>query len=615
MEPFAILRKTTAHGVLRCFFVMLAMAIVVAPAPVAALSYTAELTGIEDPELQEAMERASSTISSSNKTVPSFNALKLRTANDVERLKNVAKYYGYFDCRIETRLTPDPTPAVTFDIQLGPLFSFGQLTIDWNDRDMVIDDLTQRKDSALASLKGPTLKDVPSFRAGEPATGKAIVAFDTELVRALRSRSFAFARVVSKEVVVDKSSHIVDISIVVQTGPIVRFGTTKIIGAEKVQPEFFSINQGWTEGQLYSPILLEKTENTLQRSGLFQSVQVEEGNDLENNWALPIIINVTEAKPRTVGAGISYTTTYGAGISAQWEHRNMQGLGRKLSLNVELWQKMRMASVSYTFPHFQRDDQSLIWILEYDHQNYLPFTSSAITGSGLINRQLTKRTNIVYGLSLERLESTGIIHHKLWYLAKAPLQLKWSNANAPLDPTKGLAVNLRLTPAYQFNSPHYTYLIETASLAVYQSLWQDAITFAVRAGIGNIIGASNHDIPLPDRFFGGSQNSLRGYKTGYVSPLNQRREPIGGLSMLTGSFEIRTRTQKGLGWVAFYDCGNVYRHVVPDPHRHTVLQSVGLGIRYATPIGPLRLDIAFPLNRRRHIDPFVQLYFSIGQAF
>jgi translocation and assembly module TamA len=141
------------------------------------------------------------------------------------------------------------------------------------------------------------------------------------------------------------------------------------------------------------------------------------------------------------------------------------------------------------------------------------------------------------------------------------------------------------------------------------------VTFAARVGIGNIIGASNHAIPLPDRFFGGSQNSLRGYKTGSVSPLNSQGKPIGGRSMITGSLEVRTRTQRGLGWVAFYDVGNVYHRVVPHAERHPLFDSVGVGIRYATPIGPLRLDIGFPLKRRPHIDPLFQLYFSIGQAF
>ena len=580
-----------------------------------ALSYTASISGVSDPVLEEAMKKGSLTFSSSDKNVPSLNALRLRADSDIDRINTVAIYNGYFDCHIQPTIVEQTVPNVDFQIRPGKKFTFGQLAIIWSDQDLVTNDLRHNGEDSLSLAKGPTPKDAPSYRSGAPATGKAIIAIDTELIRALRSRAFAFARITSKEVVADRASGTVDCSIVVQTGPIVRFGGTSIIGNRDVKPKFFHSNQEWKPGDLYSPKLLEKTENSLQQSGLFQSAQVEEAKELGADSTLPMTINVTEAKPRTIGAGLSYTTTYGAGVSAEWEHRNMQGIGRKLSFDVELWQKMRTASATYTVPHFRGADQSLVWILEHDHQNYLPFTSSAVKGSSLIDRQLTPRTGGVYGLCLERLESTGIIGHKIWYLVKTPLQLKWSNANSPLDPTKGFFVNVRLTPSYQFYSPHYTYLIQTTTLAAYRSICKDAVTFAVRAGLGNIVGASEHAIPLPDRFFGASQNSLRGYKTGSVSPLNKNKEPTGGRSMLTGSFEIRTRTQKGLGWDGFYDVGNVYKKSVPDAERHPLLHSIGLGMRYATPIGPLRLDLAFPLNRRRHIDPLFQLYFSIGQAF
>lgn len=580
-----------------------------------AIPYTAKITGIVDPAVQESMEKASLTISSPDKNIPSFNALKLRANGDIDRINSVAVYNGYFDCHIDPKISKDPIPAVEFDVHLGNRFSFGKLDFIWSDEDMVINDLRHRGVDPSSLAKGPALKDTPSFHVGKPATGKEIIALDTELIKALRSRAFAFARIVSKKVIADRASCTVDISIEVQTGPVIRFGSTSIIGAEKVKPAYFKAHQEWKEGQLYSPVLLETTENSLQRSGLFQSVQVEESQQLGDDWSLPIIINVTESKPKTVGAGISYTSTYGAGISAEWEHRNMQGKGRKLSTSLEIWQKMRRAVASYTIPHFYHNAQNLVWILEYDHQNYLPFTSSAITASALIDRQLTRRINGVYGLSFERLESTGIIGHHLYYLAKVPLQCKWSNANSPLDPTKGVGIHVHLTPSYQFCVPHFTYLIHTSSLALYRSVAEDRVTFAARLGIGNIFGASQHAIPLPDRFFGGSQNSLRGYKTGSVSPLNSHQKPIGGRSMLTGSFEVRTRTQKGLGWVLFYDIGNVYRGIVPRAERHPLLDSVGLGMRYSTPIGPLRLDIAFPLHRRHHIDSLFQFYFSIGQAF
>ena len=376
----------------------------------------------------------------------------------------------------------------------------------------------------------------------------------------------------------------------------------------------FTANHQWKEGDLYSPKLLEGTESSLQHSGLFQSVQVEEGRELGEGWSLPITITVTESKPRTIGAGLNYTTTYGAGVSAEWEHRNLHGLGRKLSADLQLWQKMRTASLTYTIPAFGRCEQSLIWVLEYDHQHYLPFSSSAYKLSPLINHQITPRTDLVYGACFERLESSGIIGHKLYHLIKIPLQLQWSNANSPLDPTKGLSLNIHLTPSYQVLNPHYRYLIHASSLSGYQSIAEDRITFAARVGIGNIIGAGKNTIPLPDRFFGGSQNSLRGYKTGSVSPLDKYHEPVGGRSILTGSLEIRTRA-RGLGWAAFYDVGNVFKKTIPDFRHRQILQSVGIGLRYSTPIGPLRLDVAFPLQRRRHIDPVCQIYFSIGQAF
>ena len=575
--------------------------------------YTAHISGEVSPFVRAAMEKASLTISSDQKESPSRNALRLRALNDIERINAVAVYNGYFDCRIDPTIKDGDPLRVDFAVNVGELFTFRTLTIDWNDKDLVADDLF--KQNSLDLAKGPTPEDIPSFISGSPATGKAILEIDTSLIKALRARSFAFAKIVSKLVQVDRSAHQVDIFLIVQTGPVTRFGPTQIVGARDVKPAVFSVHQEWKQGELYSPKLLEETESSLQHSGLFQSVQIEEAGDMGEDWSLPITINVTEGKPRTIGAGLNYTTTYGAGLSAEWEHRNIRGLGRKLSADLELWQKMRTASLTYTLPAFGKRNQSLIWVLEYDHQHYLPFSSSAYKLSPLIDQQLTPRTDFVYGLCLERLESNGIIGHKLYHLVKIPLQIKWSNANSPLDPTKGCSLNVHVTPSYQILEPHYRYFIHASSLSAYRSIAEDRITFAARVGIGNIIGAGKNTIPLPDRFFGGSQNSLRGYKTGSVSPLDSHREPVGGRSILSGSFEVRTRATKGLGWVAFYDAGNVYKQTIPNFQNKKVLQSIGIGLRYSTPIGPLRLDIAFPLQRRRHIDPVCQIYFSIGQAF
>ena len=194
-----------------------------------------------------------------------------------------------------------------------------------------------------------------------------------ELIVTLRSNGFAFCKIVKNEIVADRSSHQVDVHITVQTGPVVRFGYPVIYGAPHIKEEAFKPYFEWKTGEFYSPKLIEKTESSLQRTGLFQSVQIDEGDSLSDDWMIPMYVRVTEAKQRTISAGISYTTTYGPGVSGGWEHRNIGGLGRKLSAQMQFWEKMRSATLSYTVPNFARDDQNLTYVLEYDQQHSSPF--------------------------------------------------------------------------------------------------------------------------------------------------------------------------------------------------------------------------------------------------
>lgn len=581
--------------------------------PLSALEYNASLSGVSNAPLEAAMKKASLTLSS-DKTISSMNALRLRANTDIDRIKNVAIFYGYYNCKVYLTNTEEPVPSIQFRVLLGDQFTFNKLTLIWSDEDLVAAEMAKRSEEHL-QYKGPCLEDAPSFQPGQPALGKALISLDNEISSALRSRAFAFTKIIRKEVYADPATKTIDVLIELMTGPIVRFGKTSIVGAERSKEELFSSYQTWHEGDLYSPKALEQTENELLHNGVFQSVQIEEGSELQENGDLPITIAVTEGKPRTVGAGLNYTSTFGAGVSVEWEHRNIRGLGQKLSTQVQLWERQRIGMLTYTLPHFYRPDQALLWIFEYDHQNYLPFTSSSYSGSALLNKQLTDRSDVLFGLSLQRLESWRILHNTTYHLIKFPVQYRWSCANSPLDPTRGLTFNVRFTPSHQRIPPSFTYLLQNSTVAGYTSILDDTITFAAKFGFANISGAAKREVPLPDRFFGGSENTLRGYKTGSISPRNEKGQPIGGYSMATASLEMRLRMQQGLGWVLFYDLGNVYRERVPRIQNHPLLQSAGIGARYSTPIGPLRLDIAFPFNRRRHIDSAFQIYFSIGQAF
>lgn len=200
-------------------------------------------------------------------------------------------------------------------------------------------------------------------------------------------------------------------------------------------------------------------------------------------------------------------------------------------------------------------------------------------------------------------------------LLKLPLQLHWSNAKNLLDPVKGQAVAYKLTPSYQIIKPNFTYWTNYLVYSYYMPISSDETWIAaVKGTFGTMLGAKRRTIPAPERFYAGSDSLLRGYRYKTVSPLDREHNPIGGLSMLVVSSELRYRPEKKLGYVLFYEVGNVYSSLLPNLEAEQ-LHSVGIGLRYPTPVGPIRADLAFPLKRRKKIDSAFQLYFSIGQTF
>ena len=139
------------------------------------------------------------------------------------------------------------------------------------------------------------------------------------------------------------------------------------------------------------------------------------------------------------------------------------------------------------------------------------------------------------------------------------------------------------------------------------------MVFAAGLSLGSITGAGRDEIPADERFYAGGGGSIRGYAYQSVGPFRQG-EPVGGGSLLEVAFEARLKFTDRLGLVAFLDGGNAYTERFPD-FEETLRWGAGLGFRYFTPVGPLRLDVAFPLNRRPDIDDRFQVYVSLGQAF
>lgn len=562
-------------------------------------SYEVKLEGIEDKTLQKAFRRSSQIFSQKDKAAPTAAALKRRAINDQEKLLDLAKYYGFYSAKVTYTIQHTDPIQVIFRVELGPKYLLDSFTIDAIDHQ-----------EAMADISSKTVHLEP----GKPIDTQAIVSAEKALLWEMKKRGYALCQVLKKECVANLSKHTLSVTFIVMPGQKISFGKTSIVGHETILGDTIAKNIMWNEGQTFDPATVEDTQNRLEKSGLFSSVIITQEQEKIENDQMPIQIHVQESKHHSIGAGIAYSTSFGPGIKAEWANKNLRGMAEKLVFRAELWEKYHTVLLSLTKPHFKTRDQDLIWVAEYDKLHTVAFDSISYNLSAMIQTRISGKLETMQGLRAEWLDSKNFEGHNLFQLVKVPLQVKWSNANNLLDPTKGQTLNIKVTPSTNFVEPSFFYCIHTTSLSGYQSFKDNKVTLAAKVVLGNILGAARHTIPPPDRFYGGSENVLRGFRAYTVSPLHDKRIPVGGRSILAGSLETRFRSSGDLGWVFFYDIGNVYTTNMPKFQIHQ-FHSVGTGVRYATPIGPLRFDVAVPLNRRPNIDPRFQIYFSIGQAF
>ena len=137
---------------------------------------------------------------------------------------------------------------------------------------------------------------------------------------------------------------------------------------------------------------------------------------------------------------------------------------------------------------------------------------------------------------------------------------------------------------------------------------------ALRGNLGSIAGTSRNDIPADERFYAGGGGSIRGYGYQLAGPLDDENDPIGGRSLIELNGELRYRMSDTIGLVYFIDGGTVADNALPSLEEDVFI-GTGIGVRYITPIGPLRADIGIPLDRRSDVDDMFQIYVSIGQAY
>lgn len=629
------------------------LAFLLTATPLAAdIAYEVHFKGVEGTETEELLHSASQLITLQDCPPTTPTALQRRAEAEIPRLVQALHSQAFFDAEVDLAIDFDQDPAiVNFEVVLGPVYALVEFVIlssseigqkalvigkedrlvdedgDLLSKDLLSDDqsLPGELEPVAAPEATPTTADRFSaydtinledlgIQLGDPALPQSILDAEAALISYLDDLGYPFAESVKREVIADQRDKTVSVWLYVESGPLAYFGSATVDGLKRTRLEFIQRKIAWFEGDTYDPCLIQQTFDALDASGLFVNIQITPGECQEGDNHLPIEIEVSEGRQRSVGFGASYATQQGGGVLAEWEHRNVRGMGERISLKTELMQRLQSGSATYAIPDFLEQRQELITRGEVQRDETLGFTDTSFTVSSRVNRRYSNTLLLSGGLALKYLKSSDSDNNRPFTLAKAPLQLLYNNTGSPLDPIQGVSFNLKLTPTWGLSKTDLNYYIATLDVAAYYPMNPSERTvLAAKINLGSILGAARVSVPPPERFYAGSQQLLRGYRWMTVSPLNPDNKPIGGRSLAIFSLELRQRIGENWGTALFYDVGNVYAATTPDLGEKQ-LQALGLGVRYYTPVGPLRLDVAFPLDRRSIDSPF-QIYFSIGQAF
>ena len=586
------------------------------PARAQETPYAVDLADVEDEELRDLIEASSTLIQLADDPPPSPIGLGRRAETDRQRiqaaLRSVGFYSGEVDIDLETDTGGEPA-QVSIGVRPGPRYTFDRLRVTDPDGGEVEGLEVDR--SALG------------LDAGAAARAAAVVSAEPQLVSQLVGRGYAFARVTGRDVVVDHADRTMDVTYMVERGPLVRFGETRIEGLEQVDPGLVRNRLAWQPGQRYDPDLLEETRGRIVDIGPFASVSVQLAPEPGPDGVTPVVVTAAERPRRIIGAGLSFSTTDGFGAEAYWGHRNLFGGAEQLrisgfvanvgtdSFSSDVLDETDFgAALEFRKPDFLSVDQTLFADLELIAERPEAYDREAVVASFRLSRELSDALTVGYGVTVERSRVTEAERTVTSMLFGLPLLLAWDGTDDLLDPTGGVRTELLTTPWMQAGGADARFLATRWTTSAYRSLMGDGrLVLAGRLALGSIVGAEVEEIPADKRFYAGGGGSIRGYGYQEVGPRDAFGDPRGGRSLFEVGAELRWRVTDTIGIVPFVDGGMVFDTALPN-FDEEIKWGAGLGLRYYTGFGPLRADVAVPLNREDEDDAWA-LYLSIGQAF
>lgn len=578
--------------------------------------YAVALKPTGDATLDAAVKDSSELIRLRDKTAVGGFALVQRARDDATRFEQAARSFGYYNASvvitIGTQTLDDPSlidaidhaPAapplpVTVQIEHGPRFHLGQVTIEG---------------SLPANFK-PSL----GLSRGQDALAADVLAAQGHLLAELREASYPFATVVLPLAVVHRDREELDVSFQVTTGPQAPLGPIRFTGLRDMREDFLRKQLLLQPGDPFSPSRIETARQDLLSLGVFSSVRVLPAQALDAAGGLPIDVEVAERKLHAVDLGAAWSTDLGANLNVAWHHRNLFGEAEQLNLTAAAQlggsattKPGAQLGAQFIKPDFLQRDQSLEVNLAAVKQSLVAYDQRALIERIGITRKLSPHWSVQAGILGEQEGITQEGVGRTYNFVGLPVGLKYDSTTNLLDPVSGMRAAVSVTPVQSLGGGG-TYVITQVSGSAYLDLGTEGRSVvALRGLVGQVSGAGVFGLPPDQRLYAGGTGTVRGYRYQSIGPKFADGKPTGGTAVSAGTIEFRQRFLEHWGAAGFVDIGQASGDGKPFSANWRI--GAGGGLRYYTPIGPIRVDFAIPLIPVRGGDSF-DVYIGIGQAF
>mgnify|MGYP002336250498 CR=1 FL=1 len=485
----------------------------------------------------------------------------------------------------------------------------------------------------FASVALPGLEaageDYESLRAafavkdGDPVIAEDVIAAGAALKIALGQEGFALAKIGEQDIVINHETQVATLSLPVEPGPVAAFGEIRVSGEPPFDADHLRTIARFKQGERFRQSRIDDLRRALIATTLVANAEVTLA-PRDGGRVVDVDVKLEPAPSHTIAGELGYGTGQGFRAEASWTDRNFINPEGALTVRAVAGTREQLLGVQLRRSNFRQRDQVLNLIASASNQKYDAYRAKTLLLAGNIERQSNfiwhKKWTWVAGAEFLATDEQGVFSSdglkatRTFLIAAAPLSLGYDDSDSLLDPSRGFRLLGRVSPEFSAHGGSFTYGRIQLDASAYRPV-SDRVVVAGRIRLGTILGAGTFDIAPSRRFYSGGGGSVRGYGYQQLGPRDVDGDPIGGRGLAEFGLEARIKLNAfggNFGVVPFIDGGSLTNRVLPDFAKWRF--AAGLGARYYSSFGPIRVDVGVPLNRQKG-DGIVAVTVSLGQAF